>query len=188
MIPADINTDGNFSSPISILQMISWSTAALASILVLIVIPTFQTDINNDEIASNPVIKLSTPANGSDSVSASSLPGISIITKISAATDAAMQKQNGFGISLGEGQSLAILSKRYRQISALNNYLFTRLEPRAVFVDSGSTLVARLIAGPFLSKQEAAITCGILNLPDGIICSTHPYGSDMMALAGNGKP
>ncbi|MCF6321862.1 MAG: hypothetical protein L3J32_08865 [Rhizobiaceae bacterium] len=201
MLPAEVGSSGTlrpfsgFNSPISIIQMVFWSAAAISSLGVLFAFSIFQPDFSRAEIFNDKPIKSSTlqertivgtttPA----TVSENTEPGISVIAKVNTSPPGDTHSQEGYGISLGEGQSLFDLSKRYRQISQLNSFLFINLEPRAVFVDSGSRLVAKLIAGPFVSKQEAAITCGILNLPDGIICNTHPFGSDLITLSGNEQP
>ena len=63
----------------------------------------------------------------------------------------------------------------------MNPALFQKLEPCAIFIETNSGLSARLVAGPFENSDAAAKICGIVHLPDDILCETQIFEGDLIA-------
>ncbi len=186
-------------APISYPLMYLWMFAAMFSAIAAFTLPPFflpqSVAVNHESPPAAPVIPPAHPVipPAIASVSPKSQKnetGITILprtdddnTRAPQAPLAARETDavNGHGISLGEAQAFSQLSARFATIAKMNPTLFQQLEPRAVFIEKDNKLSARLIAGPFENAREAAIICGILHLPDGIMCKPQAFEGDLIA-------
>ena len=92
------------------------------------------------------------------------------------------QYANGYSIDLGAALSFTELSRRFGEIARSNQEIpFDTLEPRATLKDTPQGLEARLIVGPFVTKEEAEDICARIALPAGVECSTAPFEGELIS-------
>ncbi len=99
-----------------------------------------------------------------------------------AAAQSNPQFANGYSIDLGAALSFTELSRRFGEISRSNQEIpFDTLEPRATLRDTPQGLEARLIVGPFVTKEEAEDVCARIALPVDVECSTAPFEGELIS-------
>ena len=87
----------------------------------------------------------------------------------------------GFAMDLGSARSFLDLSRRFANIAAVNGpENFQRLEPRAILRDTVTGLEARLLIGPFETRNEAFEACAILVLDITIKCEPAPFEGELI--------
>lgn len=88
---------------------------------------------------------------------------------------------NGFAVDLGASDSYLELSRKFAELVTVNGEgNFQRLEPRAVLRETITGLEARLLIGPFETRQQAEEACTVLILPDETPCSVDLFQGDLI--------
>lgn len=186
-------------SPISNRQLGTWLITAIAMLIAAATLPQLQkpqVQITGAVQPGNLSIAGLTPTDIELTPNSGYEPGITILSRVNDNGDvdeidpiavstapiaAGADAANGYGISLGEAQAFSSLSTRFARIAKMNAALFRELEPRAIFVETPSGLSARLIAGPFATRNEASKTCAIVLLPNNITCKSQAFDGDLIA-------
>ena len=87
-----------------------------------------------------------------------------------------------FAMELGGAQSFSALSVRFAEIAGQNAEAgFDRLQPRATLKETMEGLEARLLVGPFQTRQAALAACNELALPRNILCRAVPFEGEAIA-------
>ena len=83
-----------------------------------------------------------------------------------------------FGGRIGRDTSVTALVDRYTALARRQPDLFAGLEPLIAFDETGTSLAADLIAGPFEQRSDAALFCRVMRLQLTIECETEAYRGD----------
>jgi hypothetical protein len=83
-----------------------------------------------------------------------------------------------FAVDIGGGKAVAPLIGRYSALKRRAPDLFSGLEPRIQLKGANSTLEARLVAGPFTSKNQVARFCRSLRLRLTVDCTMSSFEGD----------
>lgn len=86
--------------------------------------------------------------------------------------------ENLFAVDIGGAKAVAPLIGRYSALKRRAPDLFTDLEPRIQLKGANNSLEARLVAGPFTSKQQVAQFCRSLRLRLTVDCAMSSFEGD----------
>ena len=86
--------------------------------------------------------------------------------------------ENLFAVDIGGAKAVAPLIGRYSALRRRAPDLFTDLEPRIQLKGANNSLEARLVAGPFTSKQQVAQFCRSLRLRLTVDCAMSSFEGD----------
>ncbi len=86
-----------------------------------------------------------------------------------------------YGVEIGDSKSVPQLAQRYSALHRRAENLFAGLTPLVRLQEDATGMSARLIAGPFSSRQEMAQFCRTMKLRLTVECKESAYEGDPLA-------